>query len=46
MPPAEIQKMKDLGQKGIWEAMRQDPKRGPFVRMLEQDVANFNKTAK
>ena len=43
MPPAELQKMKDLARKGVWERMKADPQRGPIVKLLEEDVANFNK---
>jgi len=43
MPPAEIQKMKDLAYKGVWENLKEDPKRGPIIRQLQEDVANFNK---
>ena len=43
MPAAEIQKMKDLASKGVWEAMKADPQRGPIVMMLAEDVARFNK---
>lgn len=43
MPAAEIQKMKDLANKGVWEAMKADPQRGPIVKMLAEDVARFNK---
>ena len=43
MPASEIQKMKDLASKGVWEAMKADPQRGPIVMMLAEDVARFNK---
>ena len=43
MPASEIQKMKDLASKGVWEAMKADPQRGPIVKMLAEDVARFNK---
>jgi len=43
MPAAELQKMKDLARKGIWERMRSDPQRGPMVKLLEEDLARFNK---
>ena len=46
MPPAEIQKMKDLALKGVWERMKADPQRGPIAKLLLQDVANFNKSKK
>lgn len=42
MPPAEIQKMKDLS-KGVWNKMRNDPQKGPIVKLLEEDAARFNK---
>jgi C4-dicarboxylate-binding protein DctP len=43
MPPAELQKMKDLAYKGVWQRMKSDPVRGPLIKMLEEDVARFNK---
>jgi tripartite ATP-independent transporter DctP family solute receptor len=43
MPAAELQKMKELAQKGVWQRLKQDPQRGPMVTLLEQDVARFNK---
>ena len=43
MPPAEIQKMKDLVHKGVWQRMKNDPQKGPIVKLLEEDVARFNK---
>lgn len=43
MPAAEIQKMKDLTTKGIWARMKADPEKGPYVKLLEEDVARFNK---
>jgi C4-dicarboxylate-binding protein DctP len=43
MPPAELQKMKELVQKGIWQRMKDDPQRGPLVKLLEEDVARFAK---
>ncbi|MBI4293020.1 MAG: TRAP transporter substrate-binding protein [Betaproteobacteria bacterium] len=43
MPQAEIQKMKDLALKGVWERMKADPQKGPIAKLLLQDVANFNK---
>jgi len=43
MPPAEIQKMKDLALKGVWERMKADPQKGPIVKLLEEDVARFSK---
>ena len=42
-PAAELQKMKDLAQKGVWDRMKKDPQRGPIVQMLEEDVARFGK---
>ena len=44
MPPAELQKMKDLVRKGTWEKMKNDPKQGSMLKLLEEDVARFNKT--
>jgi TRAP-type C4-dicarboxylate transport system substrate-binding protein len=41
MPPAELEKMKDLTRKGVWEAMKADPQRGPIVKLLSEDVAKF-----
>ncbi len=43
MPPAELQKMKDLALKGVWERMKADPQKGPIAKLLLEDVANFNK---
>lgn len=43
MPAAELQKMKDAVRKGVWERMKADPQRGPIVKLLEEDVARFNK---
>ncbi len=43
MPPAELQKMKDLVMKGVWERMKADPQKGPIARLLLEDVANFNR---
>jgi len=43
MPPAEIQKMRDLARKGVWARMKADPQKGPMVKILEEDVARFNK---
>jgi TRAP-type C4-dicarboxylate transport system substrate-binding protein len=45
MPPAELQKMKDAAHKGIWQKMKADPQRGPLMKLFEEDIANFNKTA-
>jgi TRAP-type C4-dicarboxylate transport system substrate-binding protein len=42
-PAAELQKMKDLASKGVWERMKKDPQRGPTVQLLEEDVARFSK---
>lgn len=41
MPPAEIQKMKDLVYKGVWEKVKNDPQKGPIVRLLQEDIAAF-----
>jgi len=43
MPAAELQKMKDLAFKGVWERMKADPARGPIVKLLAEDVERFNK---
>jgi tripartite ATP-independent transporter DctP family solute receptor len=43
LPAAELQKMKDLASKGVWERMKKDPQRGPTVQLLEEDVARFSK---
>ena len=43
MPPAEIQKMRDLARKGVWARMKADPQKGPMVKILEEDVARFNR---
>jgi tripartite ATP-independent transporter DctP family solute receptor len=42
-PAAELQKMKDLAKKGVWERMKKDAQRGPTVQLLEEDVARFSK---
>ncbi len=44
MPAVEIQKMKDLVHEGIWKRTKNDPKQGPMLKLLEEDVARFNKT--
>lgn len=43
MPPAEVQKMKDLAYRGVWERTKSDPQKGAIVKLLQADVANFNK---
>ena len=43
MPAAELRKMKDLVHKGIWARMKNDPQKGPMMKLLEDDVARFNK---
>ena len=43
LPAAELQKMKDIAFKGVWEKMRNDAEKGPMLKLLEADVANFNK---
>jgi TRAP-type transport system periplasmic protein len=43
MPPAELQKMKDLVKKGIWVRLANDPRMGPMVKLLDADLARFNK---
>ncbi len=43
LPPAELQRMKDLVRKGVWERMRSDPQRGAMVKVLEEDIARFNR---
>ncbi|MPZ56030.1 MAG: hypothetical protein GEU91_05920 [Rhizobiales bacterium] len=43
MPAAELQKMKQLAQNGVWQRMKKDAQRGPMVKMLEEDVARFSK---
>lgn len=40
-PAAELAKMKELAQKGVWERMKKDAQRGPVVQLLEEDVARF-----
>jgi C4-dicarboxylate-binding protein DctP len=42
-PADELQKMKELAQKGVWDRMKKDPQRGPIVQLLEEDVARFGK---
>ena len=43
MPPTELQKMKDLVRKGVWERMKNDPQKGPMVKLLQEDLARYNK---
>ena len=43
MPAAELQKMNDLGRKGIWEKLKNDPQRGPMDKLLVEDLARFDK---
>jgi hypothetical protein len=43
MPAPELQKMKDLARKGVWERIKKDPKQGPMLKLLEEDIARFNK---
>jgi len=43
MPPAELQKMKGLALKGVWERMKTDPQRGPVVKLLAEDLERFHK---
>ena len=43
LPPAELQKMKDLARTGVWERMKSDPQRGAMVKLLEEDIARFSK---
>ena len=44
MSSAELQKMKDLARKGVWTRMKNDPQVGPMLKLLEEDIARFNKT--
>jgi TRAP-type C4-dicarboxylate transport system substrate-binding protein len=43
MPPAELQKMKDLTRKGVWVRMANDPRMGSMVKLLKEDLARFEK---
>jgi TRAP-type C4-dicarboxylate transport system substrate-binding protein len=43
MPPAELQKMKDAAEKGVWTRMANDPRMGPMVKLLKEDLARFTK---
>jgi C4-dicarboxylate-binding protein DctP len=43
LPAAELQKMKDLAFKGVWEQMKADPARGPVVKLLAEDLARYSK---
>jgi len=43
LPSVELQKMKDLAFKGVWETMKADRVRGPLVKLLSEDLARFNK---
>lgn len=42
MPPAEIQKMKDMT-KSVIQKLESDPRRGPIVKLLQEDAARFAK---
>ncbi len=44
MPIAELDKLKALARKGIWERMKNDPQQGPLMKLLEEDVARFTKS--
>ena len=44
MPPAELEKMKDLVRKGIWQRLKNDPQQGALLKLLEEDVARFSKS--
>ena len=46
MPAAELQKMKDLARNGIWKRLEADAQKGQIVKLLEADVANFDKMNK
>lgn len=41
MPPAELQKMKDLTRKGVWERIKADPQRNALMKLLEEDFVRF-----
>lgn len=43
MPAAEVAKMKELALNGVWKTLAEDPKRGPIIKLLREDVINFNK---
>ncbi len=43
MPASELQRMKDLGRKGIWEKLKNDPQRSAMDKLLNEDLARFNK---
>lgn len=43
MPPAQLQKMKNLVKKGVWVRMANDPRMGPMVKLLKEDLARFEK---
>ncbi|MGE0630167.1 MAG: TRAP transporter substrate-binding protein, partial [Hyphomicrobiaceae bacterium] len=45
-PAAELAKMKQLAQKGVWARMEADPKRGPLVKLLKEDAARYAASAK
>lgn len=44
MPPAELAKLKDMVHKGVWQRISSDPKLGPLLKLLEGDIARFNKS--
>ncbi len=46
LPAAELAKMKDLAQKGVWSRMEADAKRGPIVKLLKEDAARYAASAK
>ena len=43
MPAEEIEKMKALAYKGVWETLKEDPKRGPIIRLMQEDLAALNR---
>ncbi|WP_161142711.1 TRAP transporter substrate-binding protein [Propylenella binzhouense] len=43
MPPAELQKMKDMAKAGVWARLAEDKRLGPTVEILKEDVERFNK---
>lgn len=46
LPEAELAKMKDLAQKGVWARLEADAQRGPIVKLLKEDAARYAASAK
>lgn len=46
LPAAELARMRDLANKGVWSRLEADAQRGPLVKMLREDAARFAAGAK